>query len=117
MVFGGVRVVRSFVFCVVFSRSLFVLLSILFVAIVMSVLRFKVSDSPFGIFKLFLCPILFMFISLLQVEHISYRSTKMYTYMYMYSVENNLHGRSLTMHINSIRETAIATEAMVKRKC
>jgi hypothetical protein len=35
----------------------------------------------------------------------------------MYSVENNLHGRSLTMHINSIRETAIATEAMVKRKC
>jgi hypothetical protein len=37
--------------------------------------------------------------------------------MYMYSVDNNLHGQSLTVHINSIRETAIATEAVVKRKC
>jgi hypothetical protein len=48
-VFSGVRVARSVVFCVVFCRSLFVLL-----AIVLSVLRFTDSDYPFGIFKLFL---------------------------------------------------------------
>ena len=49
-VFGGVRVARfSIIFCVMFCRSLFFLLSI-----VLSVLRFVASDYPFGIFKLFL---------------------------------------------------------------
>ena len=43
-VFSGVRVTRSLVLCVIFCRSLFVLL-----AIVLSVL----SDYPFGTFKLF----------------------------------------------------------------
>jgi hypothetical protein len=45
--FSGVP--RSLVLCVMFCRSLFVLL-----AIVLSFLWFKDSDYPFGIFKLFL---------------------------------------------------------------
>jgi len=46
----GVRVTRSFVFCVMFCRPLFVLL-----VIVLSVLlQITASDYPFGIFKLFL---------------------------------------------------------------
>jgi hypothetical protein len=54
--FSGVRarVARSFVFCAVFCRSLFVLLSFCLFTIVLSVLRFTDSDYPFGIFKLFL---------------------------------------------------------------
>jgi len=49
-VFSGVRVTRSLVLCVMFCRSLFVLL-----VIVLSVLlRFMDFDYPFGIFKLFL---------------------------------------------------------------
>jgi hypothetical protein len=47
--FGGVRVTRSLVFCVVFYRSLFVLF-LLF--IVLSVLRITDCDYPIGIFKL-----------------------------------------------------------------
>ena len=50
-----VRVVRSLVFCVVFCRSLFVILSFFLLAILLSVLlRFKTSDYPFGILKRFL---------------------------------------------------------------
>ena len=46
----GVRVTQSLVLCVMFCRSLFVLLSI-----VLSVLHwFMDSDDPFGIFKFFL---------------------------------------------------------------
>ena len=54
--FTGVRVVRSLVFCVVFCRSLFVLLFFFFFfVIVLSVLfRFTDFDYLFGIFKLFL---------------------------------------------------------------
>ena len=63
--FGGVRVARSLVFCVMFCRSFFfVLLSFFFwplcclsfylLAIVLSVLRLTDSDCSFGIFKLFL---------------------------------------------------------------
>jgi hypothetical protein len=49
-VFRGVRVTQSLALCVMFCRSLFVLL-----AIVLSILlRFTDSDYPFGIFKLFL---------------------------------------------------------------
>jgi len=48
-VFSGIHVARFLVFRVVFCRSLFVLLSL-----ALSVLRFTASDSPFGIFKLFL---------------------------------------------------------------
>ena len=49
-VFSGVLVTWSLVLCVMFCRSLFVLLSI-----VLSVLlRYTDSDYPFGIFKLFL---------------------------------------------------------------
>ena len=52
-VFSVVRVVRSLVFCIMFCRSLFVLLSF-FVAIVLYViLRYTDSDDPFGIFKFF----------------------------------------------------------------
>ena len=51
-VFGGVRVARFFVFCVMFCRSLFVLFR---VAIELSVcLRFTDTDYPFGIFNLFI---------------------------------------------------------------
>ena len=51
-VFHGVRVARSLVFCVLFCRSLFVLILL---AIVLSVLlRFENSDYPFGVFKIFL---------------------------------------------------------------
>jgi hypothetical protein len=46
----GGHVARSLGFCVMFYRSLFVLF---FLAIVLYVLRLKVSDYPFGIFKPF----------------------------------------------------------------
>ena len=49
-VFSGNRVALSFVFCVVFCRSSFVLCHL---SIVLSVLRFTISDCPFGIFQLF----------------------------------------------------------------
>ena len=48
-----VRVVRSLVFCVVFCRSLFVLVSFFPLTIVLSVLRITNSDYTFDIFKLF----------------------------------------------------------------
>jgi hypothetical protein len=48
-VFSVVRVAQSLVYCVVFCRSLFV--SFLLV-IVLSVLRLKASDYPFGILDL-----------------------------------------------------------------
>ena len=52
-VFSGIRVARSFVFCLMFGRSSFVLFLL---TIVLSVLlHFTASDCPFGIFKLFLC--------------------------------------------------------------
>jgi hypothetical protein len=47
-------VTRSLVFCVVFCRSLFVLLSYFFAIMLSFSLRFTDSDYPFGIFKLFL---------------------------------------------------------------
>jgi hypothetical protein len=50
-VFSGVNVTRSFVFCVVFCNSLFVLF--LSVIVLFVFLRFTVSDYPFDIFKLF----------------------------------------------------------------
>jgi hypothetical protein len=53
-VFIGLRVAQSLVFCVMFCRSLFVLLSFFFLAIVLSVLlRFMASDYTFDIFTLF----------------------------------------------------------------
>jgi len=52
-VFSGVRVSRSFVFYAVFSRSLFVLFSFLFLSLYV-LLRFTASDYLLGIFKLFL---------------------------------------------------------------
>ena len=50
LVFSGIHIAQSLVFCVVFCRSLFVLLAIALYAL----LRFTVSDYPFGIFKLIL---------------------------------------------------------------
>ena len=47
-VFSKVRVARSFVFDVVFCKSLFVFLSLFLSPIVLSILR-----CPFGMFKLF----------------------------------------------------------------
>ena len=59
LVFSGVCVARSLVFCVVFCRSLFVLFLL---AISLSVLlRFMASDYPLGIFKVF-CPTYFVFV-------------------------------------------------------
>jgi len=52
--FSGVRVAGSLVFCVMFCRSVFVLFSFFLLDIVLSVLQFKASDYPPGIFKLFL---------------------------------------------------------------
>jgi hypothetical protein len=52
--FSGIRVARCLVFCVMFCRSLFVLLPLYLLAIVLSVLRIMASDYPFGIFTLFL---------------------------------------------------------------
>ena len=43
--FSGVRVTRSFIFCIVFCRSLFVLLAILFSVL----LRLTDSEYPFGV--------------------------------------------------------------------
>ena len=54
-VFSGVRVTRSFLFCVMFCRSLFFLFVLFLLAIVLSVLlRFTDSNYNFSIFKLFL---------------------------------------------------------------
>ena len=50
-ILSGVHVSRSLVFCVVFCRSLFVLLVIMFFVL----LRFSDSDYPFSIFKPFAC--------------------------------------------------------------
>jgi hypothetical protein len=50
-VLSVVRVGQSFVFCVIFCRSLFVLFRL---AILLSILRFTASDYPSGIFKTFL---------------------------------------------------------------
>ena len=52
-VFSGVRVAWSLVFCVLFCRSMFVLLFVFGLAIVLFVLlRFMNSDYPIGIFNL-----------------------------------------------------------------
>ena len=50
-VFSGIRVTRPLVLCVMFCRSLFVLLCF---TIVVSGLLISDSDYPIGIFKLFL---------------------------------------------------------------
>ena len=50
---SGVRVVRSLVFSVTFCRSLFVLLSFIYLATVLSVLRPTVFDYPFYAFNLY----------------------------------------------------------------
>ena len=50
----GVRVSRSLVLCVIFCKSLFVLLSFFFWPLWCLSLRFTDSDYPFGIFKLVL---------------------------------------------------------------
>jgi len=70
-VYSGLRVARSLVFCVVLCRSLFVLLSFFLLAIVLSVLRFKASDYPYGILKLlstksYICRIVMLFCILLM---------------------------------------------------
>ena len=50
-----VRVAQSLVFCVVFCRSLFVLLFLFHLSIVLFVfVRYTASNYPFHIFKLFL---------------------------------------------------------------
>ena len=51
--FSGIRVTRSFVLCVMFCRSLFVLVSFFFCHCVVCPSWFTDSDYPFGIFKLF----------------------------------------------------------------
>ena len=54
VVFCGVRVARSLVFCVVFCRSLFVILYFLFWPLCCLFFFDTDSDYSFGIFKLFL---------------------------------------------------------------
>ena len=48
LVFSGVHVAQYLAFCVMFYRLLFV-----FLAIVLSVLRFTTSDYPIGVFNIF----------------------------------------------------------------
>ena len=50
LVFSGVRIAHSLVFCVMFCRSLFVLFILV---IVLSILRFTDSGYPFSISKVF----------------------------------------------------------------
>ena len=50
--FTGVRVAQSIVFCIMFCRSLFILLFIFHLTSVLSVLRFTASDYHFNSFKL-----------------------------------------------------------------
>jgi hypothetical protein len=59
LVFSGVRVAQSLVFCVVFCRSLFVLLCFFFWSLYCLSFfdwQFTISDCPFHIFKFFLIP-------------------------------------------------------------
>ena len=60
-VFSGVRVARSFVFCLMFGRWSFVPLSFVFWPLWCLLLHFTASDCPFGIFRLFLCLCSFSF--------------------------------------------------------
>jgi hypothetical protein len=53
LVLKGVHVARSLIFCEVFCRSLFVLLSFFRLGIVLSVVQLTYSSYPFGTFKLF----------------------------------------------------------------
>ena len=53
-VFSGVHIARSLVFCEIFCRTLFVLLSFFFRPLCCLSLFNSVSNYPFGIFKLFL---------------------------------------------------------------
>jgi len=67
-IFSGVRVTRSLVVCVMFCRSLSVLLfSFSFVYCVVGPSLITDSDYPFCIFKLFL----FLFICCIPVSHSS----------------------------------------------
>ena len=52
-VFSGLRVTQSFLFWVLFCRSLAVLLSFFFLTIVLFVLRFAASDYPLSHFQTF----------------------------------------------------------------
>ena len=59
-VFNGVRATRSLILCVCFVDRCLSFCTWFFLAIVLSVLfRYIDSDYPFGIFKLFLWPLLF----------------------------------------------------------
>jgi hypothetical protein len=66
-----VRVVQSLVFCIVFCKSLFVILSFSFLlAIVLSVLlRFTTSDYAYCIFKLFFQTKDMVYYFLFSIEH------------------------------------------------
>ena len=63
--FSGVRVARSLVFCVVFCRSLFVLISPFLIIVLSVLLRSTDFDYPFVFFKLFLH---FIFLILLHLH-------------------------------------------------
>jgi hypothetical protein len=58
-VFSGIRITGSLVLCVMVCRSLFILL-FFFVWSSSVLLRFTDADHPFGIFKLFITPPLFI---------------------------------------------------------
>jgi hypothetical protein len=66
-----VHVARYVVFCIMFWRSLFVFCPVFLLAIALSVfLRFKDSDYPFGIFKLFLIfQRSFVSLNMIRLEH------------------------------------------------
>ena len=54
-VLSGIRDAQSSVFCVVFCRPLFIILSFFRLAIALpALLRYMTSENPFGIYKLFL---------------------------------------------------------------
>jgi hypothetical protein len=83
-VFSGVewvvRVARSLVFCVVFCRSLFVLLSLFFCPLCYISFLISTSDYPFGIFKLFLTMFKFRAIFFLDFMVIKSPKQRLETY-------------------------------------
>ena len=78
LVFGGVHVAQYIVFCVMFCGSLF-----FFLAIVLSVLWYTVSQYTFSIFTLFLCMTFFdihvvFFIAFFKKQNFSNKEVKIW---------------------------------------
>jgi hypothetical protein len=98
-VISGVRVTRSFVFCVVFCWSMFV--PFFCSAIVLSVLRFTDYYYPFGIFKLLLGGKISQFSETCSCGHLYY------SHLYQKDTFNlSSHGK-LHMHWTSFKRSPV----------